>query len=289
MELGLYNQVVQAWYQWGQFVALAVTLLALFWVFYDAERHGNGALPWKVLSAVGVFLVLPSLIIWGVPDLSMGRLAPAVEPFAYVGLGGVVLALLALVLHLTGVGTRSGTVACPSCGQSLHPSWDYCPYCAERESRAEIPPGQPPSSPPKVSRTVPAEPVAPPPLEQRPRMTETELLKPELPDELAWVVLLSGTHAGKEFRLGETTTIGRHPGQNDIVLDDSAVSRHHVKIRSEDGAFTLHDLASTDGTYLHIEGSDEEWVEIHKHRLEDGDRIRVGRVVLGFMQITNEE
>jgi pSer/pThr/pTyr-binding forkhead associated (FHA) protein len=116
---------------------------------------------------------------------------------------------------------------------------------------------------------------------------KTELLEGAGMGELAWLVILSGSHVGKEFRLGEITSVGRSPSDNDVVLDDGAVSRQHAKIRLQEGAFLLHDLGSTGGTLVRQEGT-EEWEEVHRYRLNDGDRVKMGRVILGFIEVAKD-
>ncbi|MGO9506210.1 MAG: BTAD domain-containing putative transcriptional regulator [Mycobacterium sp.] len=76
--------------------------------------------------------------------------------------------------------------------------------------------------------------------------------------------------SGRQYRLnGATTRIGRQD-DNDIVLDDTEVSRHHAVIIDTGSAFVITDLRSTNG------------VELQRHRirgnatLTDGDRIRIG-------------
>lgn len=44
-------------------------------------------------------------------------------------------------------------------------------------------------------------------------------------------------------------TLGRDPG-NDIVLRDAKVSRHHARIVYERGFYVLHDLSSSNGTFV---------------------------------------
>ncbi|MHC5024294.1 MAG: FHA domain-containing protein [Planctomycetota bacterium] len=63
-------------------------------------------------------------------------------------------------------------------------------------------------------------------------------------------------------------TIGRAP-DNDLVLTDQKVSRHHCAIEQSDGRVTLRDLGSTGGTLVNGERR-------VKHVLADGDTIRVG-------------
>lgn len=109
----------------------------------------------------------------------------------------------------------------------------------------------------------------------------TERLQVE-PPSFAWLVVVEGVRAGHLFRLHpETTLIGRDPSC-DIVLDDSAVSRQHAKIRvvEEEGKkkFVLHDLASENGTFVNGEA-------IAKHELADGDQVLIGRIKLVFKQV----
>lgn len=286
MNLTMYSSLIQTWYRWGHFVALAVAAAATFWVFYDTAQRGVKATAWQALTVIGVILVLPSLVLWGFPTLSTGNLATAVVPLAYVGLGAAVLALLSLFLYLAGVGVGPGVIYCPDCGQPQHPSWDYCPYCAQQQAQQAAAAVAAPLPPPPAPPPAPTEPVAPQPLKAPPpRMEKTEVLRPVQLEELAWLVLLSGTHTGKEFRLGETTTIGRDPAHSDVVVDDSAVSRQHAKVKLEEEQFVLYDLASTDGTFIKDRETGE-WIEMHKHTLVDGDRIKIGREVFSFMQVT---
>ncbi len=110
---------------------------------------------------------------------------------------------------------------------------------------------------------------------------KTERLRVE-PPSFAWLVVVEGIRAGHIFRLHpEITLIGRDPSC-DIVLDDSAVSRQHAKVRvvEEEGKkkFVLHDLASENGTIVNGEA-------IAKHELTDGDQILIGRTKLVFKQV----
>jgi SARP family transcriptional regulator, regulator of embCAB operon len=75
---------------------------------------------------------------------------------------------------------------------------------------------------------------------------------------------------GRQYRLnGATTRIGRLD-DNDIVLDDNDVSRHHAVITDTGTGFVITDLRSTNGVEVHgkrIRGS---------ATLVDGDRVRIG-------------
>lgn len=75
------------------------------------------------------------------------------------------------------------------------------------------------------------------------------------------------------------TTLGRHPG-NDIVISDESASRLHAELEFDvaGNAVLVRDLGSTNGTYL----SHERLVE--SRRLRQGDELRIGqhRLSLSF-------
>jgi pSer/pThr/pTyr-binding forkhead associated (FHA) protein len=123
------------------------------------------------------------------------------------------------------------------------------------------------------------------PVTPAPAKTEV-LVKP--PAQLAWLVIYSGPRAGKDFRLGEITNIGRDATQNDIVIDDPAVSGQHARIKLEKGQFVLYDLASTNGTFIK-DPETGEWKEIHKQALADKDRIKMGNTILFFMEVREKK
>lgn len=76
-------------------------------------------------------------------------------------------------------------------------------------------------------------------------------------------------------RLGpEPLLIGRDQ-QNDVVLDDTRVSRKHAEIRLRLGRYTLYDLQSTNGTYVNGR-------RVAEVVLNDGDRISVAGLDLVF-------
>jgi len=75
------------------------------------------------------------------------------------------------------------------------------------------------------------------------------------------------------FTLIEATTMGRLP-HNDIVIEDTAVSGRHARITRRRGRWWLEDLDSSNGTWLNEVRLDE------RLRLDDGDRIRLGRTTI---------
>ena len=63
--------------------------------------------------------------------------------------------------------------------------------------------------------------------------------------------------------------IGRN-AENDIVIENLAVSKMHARIVEQDGAYYIEDLNSTNGTYLNK-------IRITKKDLKNNDIIIVGK------------
>lgn len=75
----------------------------------------------------------------------------------------------------------------------------------------------------------------------------------------------------QEYQItGDQVKIGREP-DNDIVIDNVAVSRHHSRIERVGGGYTISDLNSTNGTFVNEERIKEQV------KLQDGDIIIVGK------------
>jgi pSer/pThr/pTyr-binding forkhead associated (FHA) protein len=73
----------------------------------------------------------------------------------------------------------------------------------------------------------------------------------------------------------ENTSIGRKL-DNDLVIQDSLISRYHAEIKFEDGKFTINDLDSTSGTYLNNK-------KINRSILYSGDLILVANIPIMFI------
>jgi len=69
---------------------------------------------------------------------------------------------------------------------------------------------------------------------------------------------------------GESCTVGRHP-DNTIVLDHVSVSGHHAELLIHNGSYLLKDLISSNGTYVNGH-------KIMVQHLENGDKVRFGKV-----------
>ena len=75
---------------------------------------------------------------------------------------------------------------------------------------------------------------------------------------------------------GGSITIGRRE-DNDVVIDDPAVSGHHAKIDALGNRFVMTDLQSKNGSFVNEQ-------LIHSHWLKDGDVINIGGHCLAFKQ-----
>ncbi|MBN1995394.1 MAG: VWA domain-containing protein [Anaerolineae bacterium] len=96
---------------------------------------------------------------------------------------------------------------------------------------------------------------------------------------VAFLVMEQGNRPGQQYPLGEQNTIGRDGGQCDLVIDDGSVSRRHARIKQQSrGVFYIYDLAATNP--IRVNGQ-----ETSGMRLEDGDKIELGRVRLVFKQV----
>lgn len=77
---------------------------------------------------------------------------------------------------------------------------------------------------------------------------------------------------------GDSLSIGKKKEEVDLALEDSSVSRLHARITLQDGEVCLEDLNSTNGTFkngLRLQ-------PYEKRRLEEGDEIKFGKVLLIF-------
>jgi DNA-binding response OmpR family regulator len=67
--------------------------------------------------------------------------------------------------------------------------------------------------------------------------------------EAALLVWMDGEEIKGQWSLTEETTIGRWQ-DNDIVIDDRWVSRHHARVRRQEEQYLVEDLRSKNGTLV---------------------------------------
>lgn len=75
---------------------------------------------------------------------------------------------------------------------------------------------------------------------------------------------------------GGIVNVGRSR-DNEIILNDPFVSRHHAQLRLRFGAYTLFDNDSQHGTFVND-------VRVHEHRLQPGDVIMMGKSKLIYVE-----
>jgi len=93
---------------------------------------------------------------------------------------------------------------------------------------------------------------------------------------MAKLEVLAGPLGGKQIPLTtETLHIGRAQ-DNDIVLDDTMVSRYHAHLTYEEGEFYLIDLNTPNGTVINKK-------KILNQRLKPNDVIQIGKTVFRFL------
>ena len=85
---------------------------------------------------------------------------------------------------------------------------------------------------------------------------------------IARLVQLDGETKGVEHPVQPITTFGRG-ADNQIQIDESAVSRHHAQITLEVEGFVIRDLDSQNGTYVNGD-------PVKERRLVNGDRLQIG-------------
>jgi hypothetical protein len=85
-----------------------------------------------------------------------------------------------------------------------------------------------------------------------------------------------GSERGREIPLARESIVLGRSNSADFAIDDERMSRHHARIASRDGAWTIEDLGSANGTRLN-------GVDVTQARpLAHGDEIGVGRTTMRF-------
>ncbi|MBK8167225.1 MAG: FHA domain-containing protein [bacterium] len=97
---------------------------------------------------------------------------------------------------------------------------------------------------------------------------------------VAWLVVARGAELGRDFRLPPGTARIGSDANCDIRLGgDTYVSGHHVELSFHQGQYELHDLNSTNGTFVND-------VRVSDAVLRNGDRVRLGETHLVFSSLS---
>ncbi len=94
--------------------------------------------------------------------------------------------------------------------------------------------------------------------------------------ERAYLVVLYGPDLGKRVPLGSGDFFIGRSSDCDLTLDQETVSRRHTKISVAPGGHEIADLGSTNGTMVNDE-------PVTHRRLENGDRVAIGRSILKYL------
>jgi pSer/pThr/pTyr-binding forkhead associated (FHA) protein len=83
----------------------------------------------------------------------------------------------------------------------------------------------------------------------------------------------SESQQGVELEVSDVTVLGRS-SETDVVLDDPYASEFHMRLVAQDNGIMLHDLGSTNGTYVNGRRVTA------PTQLRRGDTIQVGKTVM---------
>ena len=209
------------------------------------------------------------------PAVETGRAAGPASGTAWPWIAGALLLAVAGAAVMLVVRQRRQGAACPRCGTELAAAGRPCTHCSVTEAPAPAP-----------SRARGGRPaVVAPPLRQddlsptvvaRMNATEEYLEKTVTLQPRPILSVTRGADAGQVVELSETTatSVGRAKA-NDLIVNDVAVSSQHCRIRPEDGVFVLHDLNSTNGTFVNER-------RVTSQPLAEGDVIKIGETHLQF-------
>jgi hypothetical protein len=97
------------------------------------------------------------------------------------------------------------------------------------------------------------------------------------PDSVSRAFLLVRTEGAPQVRFdlgGAVISIGR-ASDNDVIVDDPEVSRHHCQLKLQHGAYSLADLGSRNGSWINGQ-------PVSEVALGPGDVIRIGSTEIEF-------
>lgn len=83
----------------------------------------------------------------------------------------------------------------------------------------------------------------------------------------------SESQQGLDLEISDVTVLGRS-SETDVVLDDPYASEFHMRLVAQDNGIMLHDLGSTNGTYVNGRRVTA------PTQLRRGDTIQVGKTVM---------
>ncbi|MHC4606564.1 MAG: sigma 54-interacting transcriptional regulator [Planctomycetota bacterium] len=91
---------------------------------------------------------------------------------------------------------------------------------------------------------------------------------------MAHLKVLKGGNAGTSIAVEEELFVGRDPG-NDIPVNDDTASRHHARLQRVDRAHVIVDLGSNNGTFVNGE-------RVTERVLAHGDQVLIGKTLFVY-------
>ncbi len=252
-------QLLQTWYDTWLVVAAFAVALVLTVLVAAKSSWGTGGLLVKLVMILSVLATLPLALV----RLGMNRTFEDDTTVGYMSIAGAAFAIVVGLAYLLGTRSRSeevseepeevesGDIATPEQG---------VPMVSEDES---------------ATRTLSGGGTAV--LDTGATMVE-DVGTGAVQASPAWLMFRSGPRAGQSIPLStEATRIGRG-SENDVVVDDPAVSRQHATISFENGEYVVEDAGSSGGTL--VEGVSGGGRTV----LSSGSTVQLGETELVFMQ-----
>jgi hypothetical protein len=102
----------------------------------------------------------------------------------------------------------------------------------------------------------------------------------------AWLIVREsvGLQTGQSYTIStQVFTVGR-AAESILHLTDSSVSTKHAEIRQQGSTFSVHDLGSSNGTFV-FNRRRNDWKQVDQVQLKDGDQIKFGRSIFSFINV----
>ncbi len=141
--------------------------------------------------------------------------------------------------------------------------------------RTELAPGEGWGAAPVAAPPFGTTPAAEPPVDEIPAAGGTRLIE-RAPKHMA--MLVDKKAPDRKYDLKGTINIGR-ASDNQLVLDDPTISRHHAWIKAEGQEFMIFDVGSANGTFVNGEKVEE------PRQLESGNVVRFGDAEFVFTKL----
>ncbi|MDH3325595.1 MAG: AAA family ATPase [Gammaproteobacteria bacterium] len=110
----------------------------------------------------------------------------------------------------------------------------------------------------------------------------TRFVLPVIENGNSKIIVKHNEHVIDEINLSKDYLSFGRQSDNDVPIDDYKVSRYHAQIVTQGGISYLHDLNSTNGTFLNGQ-------KISVHRLHNGENFTIGTYGFIFMQVSTPE